>query len=117
MGLLALIMSPLEAAALLLLPSFVTNVWQMLSGPSLGALVRRLWPMLLADCLGTWTGGWLVGLAHGRYGAAGLGAALTIYGAMGLARISLSIGHRHQSWLGPTAGGFTGLLTAATGCS
>jgi uncharacterized membrane protein YfcA len=35
MGLLAIIMPPVEAAAILILPSFVTNVWQMLAGPSL----------------------------------------------------------------------------------
>src|SRR5262245_4778929 len=33
MGLLAVVMSPLEAAALLVLPSFLTNLWQMIAGP------------------------------------------------------------------------------------
>ena len=40
MGLLALVMSPPEAAALLVLPSFLTNLWQMLAGPSLRAVMR-----------------------------------------------------------------------------
>jgi uncharacterized protein len=40
MGLLAIVMPPVEAAAILILPSFVTNVWQMVSGPSLGIVVR-----------------------------------------------------------------------------
>lgn len=53
-GLLSLVMSPAEAAAILLIPSTVTNVWQLWTGPHLGALVRRLWPMLMAVCLGTW---------------------------------------------------------------
>ena len=35
MGLLALVMPPVEAAAILILPSLVTNVWQMVAGPSL----------------------------------------------------------------------------------
>lgn len=54
MGLLAVVMPPVEAAAILILPSFVTNVWQMLAGPSLRAVVHRLWPMMLASCCGTW---------------------------------------------------------------
>ena len=29
-------MPPVEAAAVLILPSLVTNVWQMLAGPRLG---------------------------------------------------------------------------------
>ena len=52
MGLLALVMPPLEAAALLMLPSFLTNLWQMLAGPSLKAVSTRLWPMMLGACLG-----------------------------------------------------------------
>ena len=35
MGLLVMVMSPVEAAALVVLPSFLTNAWQMLGvGPS-----------------------------------------------------------------------------------
>jgi uncharacterized protein len=34
MGLLATVMSPVHAAAILLLPSLVTNVWQMIAGPT-----------------------------------------------------------------------------------
>jgi uncharacterized membrane protein YfcA len=34
MGLLAIVMAPVEAAAILVLPSFITNVGQMVSGPS-----------------------------------------------------------------------------------
>src|SRR5689334_18177185 len=56
MGLLAIMMSPVHAAAILLLPSFVTNVWQMVAGPTLGVVLRRLWPMMLAVCAGTWAG-------------------------------------------------------------
>jgi uncharacterized membrane protein YfcA len=50
MGLLVLVMPPVHAAAVLLLPSFVTNVWQMVAGRALARVIRRLWPMLLADC-------------------------------------------------------------------
>jgi uncharacterized protein len=40
MGLLAIVMPPLQAAAILVLPSFLTNVWQMVGGPSLPAQWR-----------------------------------------------------------------------------
>lgn len=63
MGLLALFMPPVEAAAILTVPSLVTNVWQMLAGPRLGAVLQRLWPMMLGVCLGTWAGaGWMIGV-------------------------------------------------------
>ena len=59
MGLLALLMTPAQAAALLVVPSFLTNVWQAM-GPELIPLVRRLWPMLLGICAGVWAGGGLL---------------------------------------------------------
>ena len=33
MGLLTLVLAPSQAAALLIVPSFVTNIWQLLAGP------------------------------------------------------------------------------------
>ena len=56
MGLLVLAMPPVEAAAVLILPSLVTNVWQMLAGPRLAQTLRRLWPMMVGICGGTFAG-------------------------------------------------------------
>jgi hypothetical protein len=56
MGLLALIMPTSKAAALLIVPSLVTNAWQMFTGGNLAALLRRPWPMLLGAWLATWRG-------------------------------------------------------------
>ena len=41
MGLLALVMPPIEAAAILIVPSFVTNVWQLLAGPAFGSVALQ----------------------------------------------------------------------------
>ena len=115
MGLLALVMPPVEAAAILIAPSLVTNVWQMLAGPRLAVVLRRLWPMMLGVCLGTWAGaGWMIG-APARYGAALLGVALVLYAASGLASWRFSVLAGHERWLGPAVGGATGLISAATG--
>ena len=114
MGLLALVMPPVEAAAILILPSLLTNAWQMVAGPSLGSIVRRLWPMMVAVCLGTWAG---IGLmtAHARYGSAFLGGALALYALMGLAERRFAVPLRREALLGPVTGAITGAITAATG--
>src|SRR3954470_12843291 len=52
-GVLSLIMSPGEAAALVVIPALLTNIWQGWFGPSLMPLIRRLWPTLLASFVGT----------------------------------------------------------------
>jgi len=115
MGLLAVVLSPVEAATLLILPSLVTNVWQMLDGPHLGSLLRRLWPLNLAVCLGTWVGsGFLSGLG-GAYGAAALGIALIAYAVIGLGARKLVVPLGAERWMGPLAGASTGAITAATG--
>jgi uncharacterized membrane protein YfcA len=63
-GLLAIVMTPAQAASLLVVPSLLTNVWQAM-GPALVLLVRRLWPMLLGICLGTGLGGGLLAADDG----------------------------------------------------
>lgn len=115
MGLLATIMSPVQAAAILLLPSFVTNLWQMVAGPSLGIVLRRLWPMMLAVCAGTWTGLGLMTGTTARFGTTLLGTALVLYAITGLAKWRLSVPKAWELILSPVVGAATGLITAATG--
>lgn len=115
MGLLAVVLSPVEAAALLILPSLVTNVWQMVDGPHLRSLLRRLWPLNLAVCLGTWAGVALLSGLGGSYGAPALGVALMAYALSGLAALKLAVPAGAEGWMGPLAGATTGAITAATG--
>ncbi|MET0706710.1 MAG: sulfite exporter TauE/SafE family protein [Tardiphaga sp.] len=115
MGMLAIVMPPIEAAAILILPSLLTNVWQMLAGPSLWAIVRRLWPAMLAVCLGTWAGVGLMTGAYAHYGAALLGCALAIYALTGLTTVRFQISRAREPLLGPLDGAVTGVITAATG--
>lgn len=115
MGLLAVVLPPAEAAALLVIPSLVANVWQVLSGPGFGALARRLWPMMAGVMVGTVAAAGV--LAGDRAGLAGigLGIALVLYAIVGLAGFKMTIAARHERWLGPPVGLATGLVTGATG--
>ncbi len=114
-GLLAVVMPPVEAAAILILPSIVTNIWQVVAGPALRGVIRRLWPMMLGVCIGTWSGMGLMTASTGRYGEGLLGAALVVYAIIGLAAFRFSIAPRHEAWLSPLIGAATGLVTAITG--
>jgi uncharacterized membrane protein YfcA len=115
MGVLGALISPLAAASLLIVPSFVTNVWQVLAGPAFGPLVRRLWPMMLAICAGTALGAAL--LASGDTGTTttALGAALAVYAAYTLFAQQLHVPARAEPWLSPLIGGITGVVTGGTG--
>jgi uncharacterized membrane protein YfcA len=115
MGLLGLVTTPAQAAAFVVMPSLVTNVWQYLSGRHRLALARRTWPMLITICVTTWAA---AGLMTGQ-GAAGaatwLGVALVAYAMIGFARIRLSVPGKYEVWLSPAVGTATGVVTGATG--
>lgn len=86
-AILASVMSPAKAAAILIAPSLFTNVWQMLVGPYLGALVRRLGPMLGGIWIGAWAGAGVLTGGNSKQAALGLGLVLIAYAALGLSKI------------------------------
>ncbi|MFZ6653601.1 sulfite exporter TauE/SafE family protein [Undibacterium sp. TJN19] len=114
-GLLSLVMKPMEAAALLILPSFFTNIWQLAAGPDLKLLLRRLWPMLLGVCIGTFVAGLAFRQVNSRWSGMGLGLALIIYALMGMASIQWTVKANSERWLAPVIGTVTGMITAITG--
>ena len=115
MGALALAMPPVEAAALLVVPSLATNLWQFLAGPSPWRLLRRLASLLLFICLGTALGIPLLTSAASHWPAIALGVVLAIYALTGLfARPFVLRPAAARRWA-PAVGGLTGVLTGATG--
>ncbi|MFC4172531.1 sulfite exporter TauE/SafE family protein [Microvirga sp. GCM10011540] len=115
MGLLVLVMPPVEAATILIVPSLVTNLWQLLAGPDVRALLRRLWPMMVTVTVGTFMGIRL--LVDDGSGAAGvaLGLALAAYGLLGLFGRTYHVQERHEAWATPLVGFATGIITGAAG--
>lgn len=114
-GLLGLVMAPMEAASILIVPSLVTNAWQLAAGPNLKNIVRRLWPMLIGICVGTVLGAWILSGLDLRHASAALGAALVLYALVGLASLRLAVSAGVDAWLSPLIGAATGVTTAATG--
>src|ERR1700722_3101550 len=115
MGLLTLVMAPAKAASLLIVPSFVTNVWQLAAGTSFKRLAYRLCPMLAGVVVGTLAGTGLLTGSHAGQAAIALGLLLMLYALLGLTSVRFSVPPRVERWLGPLIGAVTGLVTAATG--
>lgn len=112
-GLLGLVMAPTQAAALLVIPSLVTNAWQLAAGPSVGPLLRRLWPLLAGIAVGTALAAGA--LSAGRTAQLAMGAALALYGMLGLVRIELHVHPALERWASFPIGVVNGVITAATG--
>ncbi len=115
MALLALFMPPASAAALLIVPSLLTNVWQTRPWPALMPMLKRLGTMQLGVIVGTLAGALIFGAPAGSWASVSLGVALIAYGFWGLFGRPLTIAARNEKWLGPLVGILTGMVTAVTG--
>ena len=113
-GLLGLFMPPAQAAAILIVPSLVTNAWQAVVGGHFLILLLRLWPFLAGVLFGSFLGAlWVPSNVSeaGRW----LGIALILYGLLGLFKLKFVVPAKHEIWLGFFMGTLTGSVTVATG--
>ena len=117
MGLMAVVVPPVQAAALIVVPSMVSNVWQMLVGPSFFNAVRRFWSLLLMVCLGSAFGIGVLTGATPAYATLVLGLVLFIYSLLGLFKFHMHVKAANERWASPLVGGLTGFLAGATGVS
>lgn len=104
-----------EAIALMLVPALVTNVWQALTGGAFAPLFRRLWPLLLAACLGTWFGVGVLAQADTVLLTGVLGVMICAYAGISLAPPRIPPPGRWEGVLSPTVGAIGGIVTGLTG--
>jgi len=114
-GMLGLLMTPAQAAAIMVAPALITNVWQAMVGGRPLPLIKRIWPMLAGICLGTFVAAqWLPG-ANGGQATVWLGLALVLYAVLGLVKMDFTVSPRAERWLSLPVGALTGAITVATG--
>lgn len=115
MAVLGLLLEPVQAAALLVIPSLVTNVWQFVDGGSKIPTIKRLWLMLLFVCIGTWLGIDFLTSSRNFWPSIGLGTVLALYALVALFHPRFSMNRRLEVRASPFIGLLTGILTGATG--
>ena len=115
MGLLSIVMTPAQAAGIVVIPALVTNIWQVAVGPTLLALLRRFALMIVATVIGTFSTVEFLTKSPGSTATGALGAVLAAYGIYGLVGARLEIRPRRERWLSPLVGLVTGMLNGATG--
>lgn len=104
-----------NAMALLLIPSFVTNLWQACAGGNGATILRRLWPFLLMATVTVWLGATALTRVDLALLSALLGVILIAYAATSLAGFRVAIPSRQEIWVGPLVGSANGILTGMTG--
>lgn len=103
------------AMAVMIVPSFVTNLWQAISGGHTRAALARTGVFLAAATCTVWLGARALTRVDVAGLAALLGVLLVVYGVLGLARVQLTIRAPVERWAGPLAGTLNGVLTGMTG--
>ncbi len=104
-----------QAMALLLVPSFVTNLWQAAVGGHGRAILLRLWPFLIMATVTIWIGAVALTRVNLSLLSALLGGLLIIYSVINLKRPRFAITREQEPWVGPLLGTLNGMLTGMTG--
>ena len=115
LGLLTVAIGLPQAMVLLLVPSFVTNLWQAVIGGNGKAILRRLWPFLLLATVTVWLGTTALTRVDPAFLSALLGLLLVVYATVNLAGFRFTITTRQEAWIGPLVGSANGILTGMTG--
>jgi uncharacterized membrane protein YfcA len=103
------------AMALLLVPSFVTNLWQAAVGGNATAILRRLWPFFLLATVCVWLGGVMLTQVDPDLLAALLGLLLVLYASLGVGGMTFTLPRASEAWAAPVFGAVNGVLTGLTG--
>ena len=116
MGLLTIAMSPFQAASLLIVPSMITNIWQLFAEGRVWTFIRRFWTLLVGIVVGSiWSFLPTLSQSHGKTSEILLGSMLVLYGLYGLCVKNLPHLAAHERWLSPLVGYIGGAVTVATG--
>jgi uncharacterized membrane protein YfcA len=115
LALLTALLDLTTAMALMLVPSFVTNVWQAVVGGNGLVLLKRLPLFFVLAFAAVWLGGQALVVIDLALLSALLGVLLVVYGASGLANYRISVQAVQEGWLGPVIGFVNGVFTGMTG--
>ena len=115
LAILAIVFDLTTAMALLLVPSFLTNLWQAMAGGKPGLLIRQLWPMFLTATVTVWLGALALTRLNLSWLSALLGLLLIIYSLLSLFGVQWRISSKNKTSFGLLIGSVNGVLTGMTG--
>ena len=115
LGLLTATLDLTTAMALLIVPSFVTNLWQAVIGGNSRAILLRIWPFLVMATATVWLGATALTRLDLSLLSGLLGGLLVTYSTLNLSGVRLAISAQREVWAGPLFGTANGILTGMTG--
>jgi hypothetical protein len=104
-----------KAAAILVIPSLITNVWQLFGGRRPAQSALRLAPLLVGLVVGTLLAPVGMATVNTHVTTLCLGVLLLSYAVTGLANFTPSLPSGAERWVSPALGVVSGWVNAATG--
>lgn len=105
----------LDALAILVIPTIVTNVWQGLSGPYLRDIAARMGLYILVSATFIWLTSAYLTVVDIRWPTAMLGGVLFIFASSRLLNVRLTVSRQWERPLSVPLGAINGMLTGMTG--
>lgn len=105
----------LDALAVIVVPTIVTNVWQAVSGPHLPAVLQRMWLYFAVAMVGILVSSQFLAVVNVNWLTALLGLILFFFALSRLLKLQITVPARHEKVLSVVLGTSNGLLTGLTG--
>ena len=99
-----------KAIALLLIPSFVTSVWQAFQGGLFVPSLKRFWPLLLGMGIGTPVSVQMLATFDVKVLYLILGTVVAVFAALLHRSLVLPVSPRAEPWAAPVVGAASGLV-------
>jgi len=104
-----------EAIPVLMIPSFLANLWQFTRPGPVLPLFKRFGMMNLAACIGIWLGTILLFRIDPAVINTLFGGVVILYAVLNLTRVEFTLAPQREPLLGPPVGFFSGLLSGVSG--
>ena len=105
----------LDALAIIVVPTIVTNLWQGLSGPYLKDIARRMWLYILTAMIFIWFTSVYLTVVDIKWPTAMLGAVLFTFALSRLLNVTIEVPQKWERPLSFPLGAINGMLTGMTG--
>jgi len=115
LAILTLSVGLLDALAIILIPTFATNVWQGLSGPHLQEILQRMWRYFAVALLFVWLSSGYLAVVNIHWLTALLGLVLICFALSRFIRVEFTIARNREPLYSLVLGTINGILTGLTG--
>jgi len=104
-----------DAMAIIIIPTFCTNVLQGLVGGHFKFVTKKFASLMILAAIGTWFAAGILAKSEAALLSGLLGLSICSYAGVSLFTPQLPPPGKHENWLSPIVGAFSGFLTGLTG--